>query len=149
MLFTNTIALTVAAVALTALPRPADVPPADALLLSEVVARLDAREKGVITGIEFDDGLWEAEIRDGRTAVKVYLQPSDGSEVRRRTSDPDEQPPANAKPLAEILTLLEKDGIGVIHEVEFDDGLWEIEARKDGRDVELKADPVTGKRVRG
>lgn len=57
----------------------------------------------------------------------------------------DEAPPANAKPLSEIIKALEDQGYKQITEIAFDDGVWEIEVRQaDGTEVELKADPVSG-----
>ena len=57
----------------------------------------------------------------------------------------DEQPPANAKPLSEIGRALEDQGYKTITEVEFDDGLWEIEIQQaDGKEVHLEVDPISG-----
>ena len=57
----------------------------------------------------------------------------------------DEVPPANAKPLSEIIKAVEDKGLKTIAEVEFDDGVWNIEAHQaDGKEVRLKADPVSG-----
>lgn len=62
----------------------------------------------------------------------------------------DGKPPANAKPLSEIVRSLEAQGFGPIVEIGFDGywggvGQWEIEAYKDGRKREVKIDPITGK----
>lgn len=57
----------------------------------------------------------------------------------------DEQPPANAKPLSEIIKSVEDRGFKTITEVDFDDGVWSIEAHQaDGKEVTFKADAVTG-----
>ena len=57
----------------------------------------------------------------------------------------DELPPANAKPLSEIIKAAEDKGYKVISEVEFDDGVWEIEAHQpDGKEVHVKVDPLSG-----
>lgn len=57
----------------------------------------------------------------------------------------DELPPANAKALSEIIKAVEEKGFKTITEVEFDDGVWNIEAHQaDGKEVKLKADPTTG-----
>ena len=57
----------------------------------------------------------------------------------------DEVPPANAKPLSEIIKMVEDKGFKVITEVEFDDGVWKIETQQpDGKEVHIKIDPVTG-----
>ncbi len=54
---------------------------------------------------------------------------------------------AQEKSLIDIVSSLEKDGIGPIVEVEFDDGVWEIEGYRDDIAYEFKVDPKTGKMV--
>lgn len=58
----------------------------------------------------------------------------------------DELPPANAKPLSVIIKSVEDQGYKNISEVEFDDGVWEIEVHQaGGKEVEIHVDPVAGK----
>jgi hypothetical protein len=57
----------------------------------------------------------------------------------------DELPPANSKSLSEIIKAVEDKGFKTITEVEFDDGVWNIEAYEaDGKEVRLKANSITG-----
>jgi len=57
----------------------------------------------------------------------------------------DETPPANAKPLSEVIKALEDQGYRTITEVEFEDGVWEIEVHEtDGKEIKLKVNPVSG-----
>ena len=57
----------------------------------------------------------------------------------------DETPPANAKPLSEIIKAIEDRGYKTITEVEFEDGVWKVEARQpDGKEVHIKVDAVSG-----
>jgi hypothetical protein len=57
----------------------------------------------------------------------------------------DEVPPANAKPLSEIIKAVEDKGYKTITEVEFDDGVWKIEVQQPGgKEVHIKVDPVSG-----
>lgn len=57
----------------------------------------------------------------------------------------DEAPPANAKPLSEVIKVLEDKGYMTITEVEFERGVWEIEVHQpDGKEIKLKVDPVSG-----
>jgi hypothetical protein len=57
----------------------------------------------------------------------------------------DELPPANAKPLSEIIKMVEDKGFKTITEVDFDDGVWKVEARQaDGKETTLRVDPLTG-----
>jgi hypothetical protein len=57
----------------------------------------------------------------------------------------DELPPANAKPLSVIVKAVEDEGIKTITDIEFEDGVWSIEAHQvDGKEITLKVNPVTG-----
>lgn len=57
----------------------------------------------------------------------------------------DETPPANAKPLSNIIKLVEDHGYKTITEVEFEDGKWRIEAHQaNGKEINLAVDAVTG-----
>lgn len=57
----------------------------------------------------------------------------------------DESPPANAKPLSEIIKSVEDKGYKIITELEFDDGVWKIEVHQpDGKEIHIKVDPVSG-----
>jgi hypothetical protein len=56
-------------------------------------------------------------------------------------------PPANSKPLSEIVKMLEDTGnVAYFEEIEWDDdGYWEIEYKdKQGREIEIKVDPISG-----
>jgi hypothetical protein len=55
------------------------------------------------------------------------------------------RPPKDAIPLSTIVLSLEKMGFGPIVEVKFDDGVWEVEAWRDGQKRELKIDPRSGR----
>jgi hypothetical protein len=58
----------------------------------------------------------------------------------------EELPPANAKPLSVIIKFIEDQGYKNIEEVEFGDGVWEIEVHQaGGNEVEIHVDPVAGK----
>lgn len=58
----------------------------------------------------------------------------------------DPAPPANAMPLSQIIAKVEQSAdFGHMKEIEWDDGLYEVEYRtKDGGTRELKLDPRTG-----
>ena len=62
---------------------------------------------------------------------------------------PEEMPPANAKPLSVVIKSLEDQGLGNIEEVEFSEGVWEIEVHQaGGKEVELHVDPLTAQIVK-
>ena len=54
------------------------------------------------------------------------------------------RPPADAKPLSEIVKSLEDAGFSPIIEVEFRAGRWHVEAFKDGQKSDLRVHPVSG-----
>jgi Peptidase propeptide and YPEB domain len=57
----------------------------------------------------------------------------------------DEMPPANAKPLSEIIKAIEDKGLKTITDIEFEDEVWNIEAHQiDGKEIRLKVNPITG-----
>jgi uncharacterized membrane protein YkoI len=57
----------------------------------------------------------------------------------------DEVPPADAKPLSEVIKSLEDQGYKTIEEVDFDDDEWEIKVHQaDGSEVELHVNAISG-----
>ena len=57
----------------------------------------------------------------------------------------DDQPPTYAKPLSELIKIVEKAGYNNIVEVEFEDGVYEIETiDENGKEIEIKIDPLSG-----
>lgn len=125
-----------------------DVPPTDSKPLSEILLSVEQQRLGVFSEAEFDDGLWELKVCDAGACQKLYIAPRSGDEIRRRRVNLDETPPANAKPLSVIVQSVEALGLGVITEVEFDDGFWEIDVHKDSRKSKLIVDPITGEKKR-
>ncbi len=55
-----------------------------------------------------------------------------------------EMPPANSMKLSDVVKLLEAKGYSPITEISIDNGVWEVEAYKNGREHELKINPVNG-----
>lgn len=137
-----------AAALLGAAASAGELPPPDGKPLSEIVRSVEAMKLGVITSVEFDDGLWEVKTRQGRSATKLYIDPHSGAEKRRKPDDPEEAPPAGAKPLSAIIAALEAQKAGVITSVEFDDGYWEVKLRRDGAKQKIDIVPQTGARRR-
>ena len=59
------------------------LPPANAKLLSAVVASLEQRNLGNITEIDFDDRLWEIDVLpDEGRRLELYVDPVSGAVVR-------------------------------------------------------------------
>ena len=55
-----------------------------------------------------------------------------------------ERPPADAVPLSEVVKSLEEKGYSPVTEVSMDNGVWEVEAYKDGQERELKVNSKDG-----
>ena len=60
----------------------------------------------------------------------------------------DDRPPADALKLSEVVQKLEQQGFHPIVDIEFDDGVWEIDAYRGADKRELQVDPRTGKVLR-
>lgn len=56
-----------------------------------------------------------------------------------------DRPPADAKPMVEIVEQLEKQGYGPFSEISFDNGNWEVEVYKQDAPYELAVDGRSGK----
>ena len=122
-----------------------DLPPTGSKPLSVILKSVEEQKLGVIREAEFDHGLWEVEICNAGACQELYIDPMSGKEKGRRKSDIGEMPPANAMPISMIVQSIEARKLGVIEEIELDHGFWEIELRKEGREIKLVVDPNTGK----
>jgi hypothetical protein len=61
----------------------------------------------------------------------------------------EETPPADAKPLSEIVKSLEEHGYKDVERIRFDDNVWVIDAHQhNGKEIDLRVDPVSGKIVK-
>ena len=58
-----------------------------------------------------------------------------------------DKPPPDVMVMSEIALSLEKQGYILIAEIEFDDGMWKVDAYKDGQRRDLKVDPRSGQIV--
>lgn len=111
----------------------------DALTAAEVRATLETQGYTKVNDVEFEDGVWTADARsaDGNR-VELSINPRTGEVY------PDEQV-ANLGE-ADIEARLTAAGYAKVHDIEFDDGVWKAEAEDaQGKDVELRLDPATGK----
>lgn len=124
------------------LPQPGGKP------LSAILKSVEEQRLGSITEAEFDDGYWEVKICGPGACRKLYLDPRTGEEKRRSKTDSDEMPPPGSMSISAIIQSVEARGLGTITEVEFDDGLWQVELRRDDRKIKLAIDPMTGESTR-
>src|SRR5690625_1092280 len=81
-----------------------------------------------------------------RCAMHRYLIPVASVLFLAGPALADDPPPPDAKPLSEILQQIEQESdFAYFDEVEWEDGLWEIEFWTEGRRrVKMKVDPVSG-----
>lgn len=111
----------------------------DALTEQQVRAALTTQGFTNINDVEFKDGVWKADTRsaDGNR-VEVRVDPKTGK----------------VYPATEVAQLSEADvraklaaaGYTNVHDVDFEDGIWNAEADDaQGKDMKLKIDPATGK----
>lgn len=106
---------------------------------AQVRAKLEAQGYTKINDVKFRDGVWKADARsaDGNR-VDVRIDPATGGVY------PDEQV-ANLTE-ADVRAKLATAGYTNVHDVDYEDGVWNAEADDpEGKDVELKIDPSTGK----
>lgn len=117
----------------------AQAPATGGLTAAEVVQKAEQAGYSAIEDVEFDDGLWEldATAPDGRR-VDLYIDPRTGEIL-----DPRATPGVTA---ADIARLLEAQGFSNIHDIELDDGRYEVEAvNAAGQKVDLKLHPRDGR----
>jgi len=109
------------------------------LTQTQVRAKLESQGYTKVNDLKFEDGVWKADARsaDGNR-VDVRIDAATGEVF------PDEQV-ANLGE-ADVRAKLAAAGYTNVHDVDYEDGIWNAEADDpEGKDVELKIDPKTGK----
>ncbi|WP_434211934.1 PepSY domain-containing protein [[Pseudomonas] boreopolis] len=107
---------------------------------TEVAAALDSAGYGQVRDIEFDSGLWEAEVRRsyGRWA-EVSVHPKTGEIY-------DLHGKAEVLPMRDVLAALERQGYRGFRDIDRDAGVWDIDAEdRNGRRVELRVSGYDGR----
>ena len=113
----------------------------DGLTEAQVRTQLEAQGYTKVNDLKFEDGVWKADARsaDGNR-VDVRMDAATGKVF------PDEQV-ANLTE-ADVRAKLATAGYTNVHDVDYEDGIWNAEADDpQGKDVEVKIDPKTGKVV--
>ncbi len=130
---------TILAATLAALT-PLAVLAADLRGSSDVAATLAAAGYAEVQEVEFDDGLWEAEVRraDGRW-TEVHVDPATGEVF-------DDANAAGQLDLAGVLAALERQGYTQANDIDRDGGTWSAEAIDPrGQRVELRLAGTDGR----
>ncbi len=111
----------------------------DALTEPQVRALLTDNGYRRIDDLDFEDGMWETEEATNAAGNRVYLRvPANGSGIRAEAL-------VSTLSKADVKAKLTAAGYSKVHDVEFDDGVWEAQAeREDGNDVILRVDPNSG-----
>ena len=126
----------------------AELPPADAKPLSQILEAVEAAHPGVIISAEFDERRWEViscEAGSRLTCRELQIDPSSAKTLRSsRDQNFDARPPAGGKTAAQIARGIEDRKLGTIVEIEFDDPVWELSLRGNGVRAKLDVDPVSG-----
>ena len=108
--------------------------------VDDVIRQLNAAGYTEVRDLEFDDGLWEAEVRgkDGRWH-DVAVDGASGELM-------DDRGGRALLPAAEITAALTAAGYRDIHDLDLDDAVWEADATNaQGQRVELRLNAHTGK----
>ena len=148
LLATSTLALT----AVTGIA--AEMPPADAKPLSQILEAVEKSHPGVILSADFDDRRWEVLScsPDGRSCRELRIDPRSAKTLRdRRETHFGAHPPASGKTASQIAATVETHKLGTITELEFDDPVWEVTLHGNGVRAKLYVDPASGdiQRCRG
>jgi uncharacterized membrane protein YkoI len=110
-----------------------------ALTEPQVRAKLEAQGYTKVNDVKFRDGVWKADARSANgNHVDLRIDAKSGEVY------PDEQVANLSK--ADVRAQLATAGYTHIHDVDYEDGIWNAEADDpEGKDVELKIDPKTGR----
>jgi uncharacterized membrane protein YkoI len=114
---------------------------------AQVASRLRELGYARVGELEFDDGFWEAEVRRQRHSEKIELVLHPVTLQVLHTTEGGAGSPGAGGTLsaAEITQVLTQAGYSRIHDLEFDDGVWEADAvNAAGQRVDLRVDPGTG-----
>jgi uncharacterized membrane protein YkoI len=89
--------------------------------------------------VKFDDGMWKAHARSGNDkSVEIRIDAKTGEIY------PEDQISRLSE--RDVRASLSTQGYTHVHDVDFDDGMWEAKAENpSGKDVKLRIDPRDGK----
>ncbi|MDO5288317.1 MAG: PepSY domain-containing protein [Pseudomonadota bacterium] len=113
---------------------------------AQVAERLRGMGYAQVRDIEFDDGLWEAEVRQSANAPKVELVLHPVTlDVLGQSSAATGGQGATVLTAAQVTHTLQAAGYSHVRDLELDDGRWEAEATNTaGQRVDLYVNASTG-----
>ena len=120
--------------------------------ISQVIEKLRQLGFAVINDVEFDDGLWEAKVRQHERGakVKLHLHPVTLEVISQVSRGGNAAQPGNPNPTPiltaqQVVAALQAAGYRNVHDLEFEHGRWEADAvNAAGQRVELHINPYTG-----
>lgn len=59
-----------------------EIPPANALALSTIILSVEARNPGIITEVDFDDGFWKVDLHKDGQKIRLVIDPKTGETGR-------------------------------------------------------------------
>ncbi|MBB5882389.1 putative membrane protein YkoI [Xanthomonas arboricola] len=111
--------------------------PTKALTSSEVTSMLTGKGYTKVHDVKFEHGVWTADARSGDGKdVDVRIDPVTGRVYGDQTTSKLSE--------ADIRAALSTGGYSNVHDLKFEDGLWNADAERGGQKVELHVDPEDG-----
>ena len=109
---------------------------------ADIAATLQAAGYAEVREVEYDDGLWEAEVRRANGLWgEVAVDPANGEVF-------DAQSPRALIELPAVLAAIEQAGYRQVHDLDRDGALWDADAYdRDGQRVELRISGYDGRIV--
>ena len=109
---------------------------------ADIVATLQSAGYAEVREVEFEDGLWEAEVRRANGLWgDVAVDPANGEVF-------DAQSPRALIELPAVLAAIEHAGYRQVHDIDRDGALWDADAYdRDGQRVELRISGYDGRIV--
>ena len=109
---------------------------------ADIAATLQAARYAEVREVEYDDGLWEAEVRRANGLWgEVAVDPENGEVF-------DAQSPRALIELPAVLAAIEHAGYRQVHDIDRDGALWDADAYdRDGQRVELRISGYDGRIV--
>ena len=109
---------------------------------ADIAATLQAAGYAEVREVEYDDGLWEAEVRRANGLWgEVAVDPANGEVF-------DAQSPRALIELPAVLAAIEQAGYRQVHDIDRDGALWDADAYdRDGQRVDLRISGYDGRIV--
>lgn len=118
-------------------------PQADIKGLVAIVTRLEAVGCQIVDA-SFVKGRWQLEGYRDDLSFELAVDRETGLLKSMRHDSVNPPPPAGAKPLSQILAVVQKAGWTQIVSVELDHGRWDVDAYRDLTRRELRLDAISG-----